>query len=186
MEQGSNKSDREKFMKKVYDDYYQRLCFYASKYVEDMEDAKDIVQELFVRLWEGDMTFENEQALSSYLYSGVFHACLNFRKLNSIHERHHQEILYQQGTIDESNYVSGRIEHEVLWEVFQAVDDLPEESRKVFKLSYMEGRGIQEVADLLHISVHTVKSQRAYAKKLLKERLKDLYPVVLLIYGMLH
>ena len=175
MEQGSNKSDREKFMKKVYDDYYQRLCFYASKYVEDMEDAKDIVQELFVRLWEGNMTFENEQALSSYLYSGVFHACLNFRK-----------FLYQQGTVDESNYVSGRIEHEVLWEVFQAVDDLPEESRKVFKLSYMEGRGIQEVADLLHISVHTVKSQRAYAKKLLKECLKDLYPVVLLICGMLH
>ena len=38
MEQGINKSDREKFMKKVYDDYYQRLCFYALKYVEDMED----------------------------------------------------------------------------------------------------------------------------------------------------
>ena len=137
-------------------------------YVEDMEDAKDIVQELFVRLWEGNMTFENEQALSSYLYSGVFHACLNFRKLNSIHERHHQEILYQQGTVDESNYVNGRIEHEVLWEVFQAVDDLPEESRKREE-GGMGIRNLRRRLDLLypqHYALFLGRCGNCYSAKL--------------------
>ena len=186
MEQGKNRREREAFIKKVYDDYYQRLCFYASKFVADAEDAKDIVQDLLVKLWESDVEFENEQALSSWLHSGVYHACLNRKMLADIHERHHREILRETNEADPTNYLTTRIEHEVMWEVFSAVDELPEESRKVFKLSYLEGRGIQEVADILHISTHTVKSQRAYARKLLKDRLKDLYPAIFFFGYMLH
>ena len=118
MEQGKNRREREAFIKKVYDDYYQRLCFYASKFVADAEDAKDIVQDLLVKLWESDVEFENEQALSSWLHSGVYHACLNRKMLADIHERHHREILRETSEADPTNYLTTRIEHEVMWEVF--------------------------------------------------------------------
>ena len=73
--------------------------------------------------------------------------------------------------------MTDRVESEVMWELMTAIDSLPEECRKVFKLSYMEGDDINEVARKLNISTHTVKSQRARAKQLLRERLKDLFPL---------
>lgn len=170
--------EKEKFLKTIYDDYYRRMCFYAAKYLHDAEEAKDIVQEIFVRMWERKTDFENDCALSAFLYSSVYHACMNRLAATGIHQRHHNQILRQSDPEDCANYVTDRIEDEVLLEIFAAIDSLPEECRKVFRLSYLEGYEIQKVAEELNISVHTVKSQRARAKKLLQERLKDVFPVL--------
>lgn len=173
---------REKFLKRVYDDFYRRLCFYAAKYVEDPEDARDIVQEIFVKLWEKENEFENDAALSAYLYSAVYHSCVNKITLSGIHQRHHDQIFQQSNPADPTNYVNDRIEEEVLWEIFEAIDHLPPECSKIFKLSYLEGYDISQVAEELNISVHTVKSQRARGKKLLQERLKDVFPVLAFLF----
>lgn len=173
---------REEQMKQIYDEYYQRLCFYAAKYVHDHEEAKDIVQEIFVKLWEKELDFENKYALSAYLYPAVYHFCVNRLHLDEIHKQHHQKILYGSEISDESHYLNDRIEDEVLWDVFKAIESLPSECQKVFRLSYEEGKSIEEVAQILNISIHTVKSQRARAKKLLQEKLKGLYSLVILFF----
>ena len=81
------------------------------------------------------------------------------------------------------NYLNERIENEILWEIFEAVEQLPEECKKVFKLSYIEKLDIAQVARLLNISEHTVKSQRARGKKLLQEYLKDLFSIASIIFS---
>lgn len=174
---------KERFLKKVYDAYYHSLCFYATKYIQDPDDAKDIVQEIFVKLWERMVEFENEYALSAYLYSGVYHACLNRLNLMGIHQRHHDRILQQSNDIDLTNYINDRIETEILQEIFAAIDSLPPECGRIFKLSYLEGYDLSRVAQELEISIHTVKSQRARGKKLLQERLKDVFPVLVYLFG---
>ena len=83
---------------------------------------------------------------------------------------------------DPQSYLTDQIETEVLTELFQAIEKLPAECGKVFKLSYLEGLPIEDVAQKLEISVYTVKSQRARARKLLQENLKDLYPVLAYIF----
>lgn len=169
-------------LKAIFDAYYHRLCFYAAKYLGDTEKAKDIVQEILVELWEREHEFKNEHALSAWLYTAVYHACMNRLHLDSIHTKHHRRILEQSSPMDTNNYVTDRIENEILFEIFMAIDQLPAECRKIFKMSYMDGYSIQEIADKLEISVHTVKSQRARAKKLLQEQLKDLFSLFVLLF----
>lgn len=173
---------QEDWLKTVFDDYYHRLCFYATKFLRDPEEAKDVVQELFVGLWERKPEFVNQYALSAFLYSSIYHACINRLTLTGIHHKHHDRILQDTDIAERDNYVTGRVEHEVLWEIFQAIDTLPAECRKVFKLSYIEGYDLQKVADELDITVHTVKSQRARGKKLLQERLKNLFPLAVWLF----
>ena len=60
--------NREKLMKLIYDEYYQRLCFYAATYVHDHEEAKDIVQEIFVKLWEKELDFEKAMQLRDIIF----------------------------------------------------------------------------------------------------------------------
>ena len=167
----------EKYLEEIYNEHYRPLCFYAAKYVKDIEEARDIAQDVFVELWQRGKDFPDATALKAYLYTAVYNACMNHIKLADIHNRHHDHIRQTTSEADERNYLTDRIEAETMWELMSAIDSLPEECRKVFKLSYMEGLDIQEVADRLRLSAHTVKSQRARAKLLLRDRLKDLFPL---------
>ena len=174
---------KEQLIKKIYDEYYRPLCFYASKYTKDLDSAKDIVQQVFVKLWElNSLDFENDYALSAYLYSAVYRSCLNTINQDKTHKSHHRIILKESSDIDSKNYINDRIESEVLWQIFQAIDTLPVECRRIFKMSYIEGLTISQVAEMLNISEHTVKSQRARAKQLLADRLKNLYPLVIMLF----
>ena len=178
-----NVFEKERYFEKIYSDYYQRLCFYASKYIDDFSEAEDVVQNIYVKLWEkDDLVFENEYALMSYLYSAVYRACLNKLELEQIHIEHHQRIERSLKESELTDYVADSIENEVLWKILQAVDTLPTECKKVFKLSYLEGLEVAKVAELLSISENTVKRQRARGKKLLQERLKNLYPILAVIF----
>ena len=169
-------------MKLIYDEYYQRLCFYASKYMRDYDEAKDIVQEIFVKLWEKDLDFESSYAISAYLYPAVYHQCINRLNSKDLHAKHHQKILQENEFFEDISYFNDRVEDEVLWEVFKAIESLPEECQKVFRMSYEEGKSVSEVAEILNISVHTVKSQRARAKKILQGKLQGLYSFVILFF----
>lgn len=166
----------------IFERFYHPLCFYAEKYLRNDEDVKDVVQEIFVTIWEKKLSFPNEYALKAYLYSSVYHSCIDRVKLSGIHKKHQDYILAGMNEADPQSYLTDQIETEVLTELFQAIEKLPAECGKVFKLSYLEGLPIEDVAQKLEISVYTVKSQRARARKLLQENLKDLYPVLAYIF----
>jgi RNA polymerase sigma-70 factor (ECF subfamily) len=173
--------DNERIFREVYDTYYGRLCFYAQRFVRDTDDAEDVVQSVFVTLWMKAMRFDTQTALSSFLYISVYNACMNRLKHSAMHSRHTHSISEYYGC-EEDEYVSSRIEDEVLWKVFQAIDCLPAECGKIFRMSYIESMSIEEVAEALQISTHTVKSQRARAKKLLQDKLKDILLLLPLLY----
>ncbi len=166
----------------VFERFYHPLCFYAEKYLKGDADVQDIVQEIFITMWEKKLSFPNEYALKAYLYASVYHACIDRIKLSGIHKKHQTLILAGMDEANPQSYLTDQIETEVLTELFHAIDKLPEECRKIFKLSYLEGMAIEEVALKLDISPHTVKSQRARAKKLLQENLKNLYPLIASIF----
>jgi RNA polymerase sigma-70 factor (ECF subfamily) len=100
------------------------------------------------------------------------------------HERHHL-IIRKDGRgsmYDEPDFLSDRIEAEVLSEIFSAIERLPTECRRVFEMSYIEGMPVEQVADKLGVSVNTVKTQRSRAKKALRESLKGLYSILVLLF----
>lgn len=69
---------RDEAFKYLYDTYYASLCRYAKRFVGEFMDEEDVVQEIFVKLWEREGSFENMRALSAYLYRSVHNACLVF------------------------------------------------------------------------------------------------------------
>jgi RNA polymerase sigma-70 factor (ECF subfamily) len=74
------------------------------------------------------------------------------------------------------------IRAEVLREINREIENLPEQCRKIFKMSFFDGKKNQEIASMLEISVHTVKNQKARAIQLLRVRLPDRNLVAILIW----
>ncbi len=169
----------------VFSRYYQALCFYACRLLSNNDvAAKDIVQEVFVSVWNKKLVFGNIYSLKAYLYSSVYHSCLDAIKTMNIHQRHHRNIRdeHARQPLDEFQFLNDRIEAEVLAEIFRAIEQLPAQCRKVFNLSYLEGLSVEQVAAEMDISVNTVKTQRTRAKKLLKDRLNKLYVILALLF----
>lgn len=169
----------------VFERHYHGLCFYARRLLRDNgAAAEDIVQEVFISVWKKKLSFGNIYALKAYLYSSTYHSCLDAIKSTGIHERHHRNILdetVRRGP-DEVQFLNERIEAETLMEIFRAIEQLPDQCRRVFKLSHIEGLSVGEVATEMGISVNTVKTQRARARKLLKENLRELYIILALLF----
>ncbi len=177
-EEGKKIKIRKVDFKVLFNQFYPSLCYYAKKIVGDIETAKDVVQETFVKVWNKGMEFENEYALNAYLYNSVRNNSLNWLSKTSTRKAIIDNIEFDE---EESSYLRKQIEAEVITEIYQAIEELPSECKKVFKLSYIKNYQVQEVADELNISINTVKTQRQRAKKFLKERLKDNYLIMLIM-----
>ena len=175
-------------LRDAYDKYFAQLCFFGHRYLEDMVEVEDVVQDIFVTLFEKKMAFDSPAAMDTYLRRAVYNACMNRLNHAKIRRRHMPGIAERMEAEREndSGFTGDAIEDAMLWRIMRAVDELPPECARVFRLSYIERRGINEVAEIMGISPHTVNSQRTRAKKLLKEKLKHLYPFALLLYNIMQ
>jgi RNA polymerase sigma-70 factor (family 1) len=152
--------------------FYSPLCLFAERLVTDRSAAEDIVGESFIKLWNKRNDFETLQNTKAFLYITTRNACLNLLKQSKRDNLSKKQLAYL--TSEREEYVLNEIVRaEVLQEIMQAIENLPEQCGKVLKLGYLEGLKNQEIADLLQISVHTVKNQKARAIQLLKIKLRD-------------
>ena len=170
----NNPGDKSGLLRELYVKYKSILCFFACKYTGSYLEAEDIVHSVFANFLEKDIRLNDPQALKSYLFSAVHNACVNSIAHKDTARKFYRYSMLNMSENDDSGYLTNRIESEVLWEVFSKVEQLPAECKKVFKLSYLENMSNQEIADMLSISVNTVKSQKSRAKQLLKESLKGI------------
>lgn len=160
----------------IFREYYTPLCYFASKYLSDRDVVEDLVQDLFASMLEKDQTFDSPLHLKNFLYMSLKNACLNtLRKGNSRDK--YMDYVVKQGDHSEF-FLHQIITTEILREIANAVATLPTECRKVFELCYFENFDNEKAADALGISIFTVKAQKARGKKILREKLKDLFPLV--------
>jgi RNA polymerase sigma-70 factor (family 1) len=152
--------------------YYNPLRLFADRLLKDPVVAEDIVLESFTKLWNRRCDFEHVQNIKAFLYIAVRNASLNYLKQQKRETLSKKQLSYITG--EKEDFVLNEIiRAEVLQEIMLAIERLPEQCGKVLRLGYFEGLKNQEIADLLHISVHTVKNQKARAIQLLKVRLRD-------------
>jgi RNA polymerase sigma-70 factor (family 1) len=160
--------------------FYPPLCLFAERMLRDRPAAEDIVGDTFVKLWKRHADFENLQNVKAFVYITTRNACLNALKQMQREQLSKKQLAYLSG--DKETFILNEIvRNEVLQEINREIEKLPGQCRKIFKMSLFEGRKNQEIADLLHISVHTVKNQKARAIQLLKVKLPDRNLVALLI-----
>lgn len=165
---------------KLFHEHYEMLCRFGYRWVQDADQVEEIVQETFVGLWEKRESLNITGSFKSYLFSAIRNACLNHIKHLKVRAEHQS---YVQATANPNlDSVDQQVQASELAKAFaNAVDELPERCREVFKLSREEGKKYAEIAEELGISVKTVENQMGKALKMLRERLKD-YLVVLILW----
>jgi len=162
----------------VFKEYYGSLCYFASQYLQDEEAVEDVVQDVFIGLLEKRMFFQSKVHLKNFLYLSIRNSCLNYIRSTRSKDRYIASLAHGEQT---ENFEERIILTEVHKELAAAVEKLPEECRKVFQLCYFQGLDNESVAQELGLSVNTVKAQKARGKKILREHLKDIFPLLMLL-----
>lgn len=154
--------------------YYPAMCFFAASIVGDNDAAEDIVQEVFIRFWEKRLTFPALPALKSFLYTAVRNRALNHLEKRANRRRIREGLEAEVST--ENGFLLQEVEADLLGAISAEIDRLPEQCRKVFTMSFVDGRNVRDVAAELDIAETTVKTQRRRARQMLRDRLRGLFP----------
>jgi len=161
----------------VFKLYYKQLCYYSFKIVKDKDIAEEIVQDLFVQIWEKRNELNINISLKSYLYRSVHNNSIRqFKKeiLTEAIEEHHNT--------SDGNYDSLMEQAETEIYIYNTIEQLPEHCRNIFKMSRFENLKYREIAEKLNISVKTVETQMSRALKFLTKNLQHLVKLLILFF----
>ena len=185
MQKGINIEDNQLFQavkegdKKAFDTlflrHYPMLCAYAKQFV-DLEDGKEIVQDVMVWFWENKEMQTFDTSLKNYLFKSVRNRCLTLTNRNEIKQRIqkklqvHMEQLYEDPDFYIVEELAGKIE--------TAIMRLPESYREAFELNRFQNMTYNEIAFKLGVSPKTIDYKIQQALKILRHELKEYLPLL--------
>ena len=181
-------NDKKSDFSRVYSIYFPKLVRFAREFVLSTEDAENIIQDIFIYLWEHQEILGSLSNLNAFLFVLVKNRCIDFIRQKKLVERKREEFemvmdkelqlkMYALQQFDENALSADDIE--VI--LNNAINSLPEKCREVFILSRMEGLKYREIAERLNISTKTVENQIITAIKKLRVELKDYLPLFIFI-----
>ncbi|WP_138434297.1 RNA polymerase sigma factor [Winogradskyella algicola] len=168
----------------LIDDYQQKVFGTCISFVPNKEDAEDLVQEVFLEVYNSISKFKGNSKLSTWIYKITTNKCLEFiRKRNTKKRTGFLKPLFSEDfSIDKTNYFTEfnhpgfLLENKELNEtLFKAINSLPESQASVFTLHKIDGKSYQEIAAITDKSVSSVESLMFRAKKNLQQLLYDYY-----------
>ena len=151
---------------KFYSFFFQKLLLTSDKYVKDLFTGEEIVQNVFLKIWEAPENLEEIKSIKSYLYKSVINASINHVNRQKNIEQHHQKIA---ADFSEEHLMELDEENELIILLHREIDKLPPQCRKVFKLNRFEHLKYREIAILLDISEKTVENHIGTALKTLRK-----------------
>jgi RNA polymerase sigma-70 factor, ECF subfamily len=165
--------------KSLYDTYYRRMVVYASSYVDSKEIAEDIVQDVFLKLWEKRTDAFIVATIDSYLFRAVHNGCIQYFRHIKVSERYENQhklklkeidILYHSWTQTEKTPVDFSEIKRISDKTFQT---LPEKTREIFSLSRQDQLTNREISQKILVDIKTVEYHIGKALKVFRENLKD-------------
>ena len=157
----------------TYKELYKPLFIYALGILNNQSSAEEIVQNVFMKLWEKKESLKIETSLKAYLYKAVHNHSLNAIKHNKVVKQYESHLSYTM-THKESDSAERDASHRQLQgRLRQALSELPEQCRTVFQMSRFEDLKYKEIAEQLSISPKTVENHMGKALKLLRGKLAD-------------
>lgn len=173
--------EKQELFQKLFEAFHKPLCFFTNRIIRNQDDAEDIVQELFLRLWRMEPVDCGQiRMVKPFLFASVQNKCLNYLRDRQMRDRNHKYMGGEEA--DEDYFLCRQIHAEVIAELFEAIDELPDKCREIFKRSYVDGQEDKKIAEELNISLNTIKTQKQRAKTYLRIRLKDLFLYVVMIF----
>jgi RNA polymerase sigma-70 factor (ECF subfamily) len=165
-----------KTFEQIFFEYNRGMTAYAMKFVDDMETARDLVQDVFFYIWEKREVINIDRSLKSYLFRAVHNACINFLKKEEHKNNYGRELMltffndFPKNNSD--NAYQLLVAKDIGREIDIIIEKLPEQCRNIFKLSRFKGLKNREIAEIYSISTRTVETQIYRALKALKAGLQ--------------
>lgn len=164
----------------LFTEWYAPLCNYAYSILRDQEEAKDIVQKTFYKLWDQRSGIEIHTSIKSYLYRMVHNNALNKIKQQRIRQEHDKHIAYEMN--DSIKDTENTVLHgELAKQIEAAIEKLPPRCAEVFQLSRFQQKSYAEISKELSITTNTVETQIVKALRILREELKEYLPLLLIL-----
>jgi RNA polymerase sigma-70 factor (family 1) len=169
----------------IFTKYYKDLARFSFGYTRNSDAAEEIVQEVFLKLWENRTALVIHNSLKSFLLKAVQNRSIDSLRHDNITHKY-ASIVLEHPLLSE-NDTENYILHSELEANFKlAIAKIPEQYAKAFSMSRIEALGYQEIAQKLGVSVRTVEVRIGKALSLLREELKDFLVFVLLLFELFH
>lgn len=184
LKNGLKEGDKEIF-EEIYKSYYSPLCFYCLRYVGDLDEAKEIVQGIFLKIWIKRKELKISSSVKLYLYGAVQNYALNYLQQQKTKNKYINRKL--NFPVAHSENGQNRMEEEELKRLINsAILKLPSKRREIFELSRFENMKYSQIADQMRISVKTVEAQMSksliYLRKVLKEYVPAIFIQMIWLY----
>ncbi len=156
----------------LYGRYYKVMMLYALKMTDDQDAAEDLVQNVFLTLWESREAFHEEASARSYLYLTIRHRIIDQVRHAKVEGKYKNYVLKGAGDMLAAEEDEEVFTYEVYRRLFDAINELPPRQRELFLL-YMQGKKNAEIAQVMNITEETIRVQRKRALKTLRKKMGD-------------
>jgi RNA polymerase sigma-70 factor, ECF subfamily len=170
-------AENEKQFEMLFKSQYVGLVKFAQRYVDEVETAEELVQDVFVNIWSNLEDIHIQSTIQSYLFGSVRNAALNYLKHQKVVSKYADN---QRMYVDNSEHVDFLELDELKNRLAEAMNKIPEKCREIFELNRFEGKRYKEIAAELGISLKTVENQMGKALKILREELGEYLPLIFL------
>jgi RNA polymerase sigma-70 factor (family 1) len=178
---GRLRSGEEAAYKALFTEYYKVLTVFANKYLRDIEASKELVQDLFVHLYERRENLDINSSLKSYLFRSTHNRCINYINAQKIRVKYAEHVNFTTDIQDnnlEHQVNTAELEHAL----YKAIGELPPKCRSIFKMNRFEGLSNTEIAEQLKLSKRTVETQISKALKILRIKMEPYMVASLLVF----
>lgn len=163
---------------KLFKEYFKPLTSFAFKFVKDVDDAKSIVHDVFMKIWEKKDEIDMSKSVKSYLFTSVNNRSLNFIRDNK--KFTNEELIMDMQHDEHWEPENAMSAEEIQKKVDATLESISPKVKQVFEMSRNEGLKYKEIAEKLDISVKTVETHMSTALKALRENLKEYLTVIVL------
>ncbi|MCS2568917.1 RNA polymerase sigma-70 factor [Bacteroides fragilis] len=153
----NNESNKKKKFEQFFIMTYPKVKAFAWKLLKSEEDAEDIAQDIFAKLWTNPEIWENQETWNSYIYTMVRNHIYNFLKHKSIRQTYQEQCTKEEPAISETDIHDQLYAKESELLIKLTIANMPEQRRKIFRMSRTQEKSNQEIADELDISIRTVE-----------------------------
>jgi len=171
MEESLLQTTHPKFIEELFRAYYSPMVKLVNRMLRNAEASEDIVQDVFVKVWNNRINLDKGKSIKSYLYRSAINTAINYLEKDKRSIRLDHNDLTSHSTIG-SQTEEGLNLKELERKVSEAIDSLPPRCKAVFVMSRYEELSYKEIAESMEISIKTVENQMGKALSIMREHLK--------------